>query len=139
MKLQTGIYRHFQNGSLYFVEKLALYHSNGNLVVILHPLYNGSKLPLCRDLSDFDAHVPDDDNNPVKQFRLIYEISSKMMKNFIPGNKIKDWRTGKEYCISHWEEKDSVPRVILTTGQLKSSIALRDFVNNMLYDWHTEE
>lgn len=90
MPIESGIYKHFK-GNLYFVEKLVWDINRGISMVVYYPLYKiEDKEAYCRELFDFKAIVPDDNNNPVERFILINEIPANKMQMFLIGSVVVD-------------------------------------------------
>lgn len=93
MNIETGIYRHYKNGDLYFVEGLEQDADSNDikLRVRYHALYPGTKMPFSRSLESFSETVGlliDKDDEPTKRFTLVQALPVEKMKILLPGTKV---------------------------------------------------
>lgn len=100
--IQTGIYRHYKDGSLYFVEKTFTFKQSGKEdvpSVYYYPLYevsNGDG----RSITDFTGSVEsvsvsdgflggEAERKTVKRFELVKELDPKYLRMLLPGSRVR--------------------------------------------------
>jgi hypothetical protein len=89
--IQTGIYRHFKLGALYFVEGLEMdTDSNSTKFRVRYTaLYPESSFPFSRSLSNFKDKKVGPERRFVERFALVQALPVEKMQMLLPGTMVQ--------------------------------------------------
>lgn len=98
--IQTGIYRHFRRGDLYFMEGIREEAETDRITVLYTALYPhfgstaelfpvGTKLGFCCPLGSLEDVVSDPNNTQTKRFILIQPLPVEKMQMLLPGKVVR--------------------------------------------------
>ena len=107
-EFQPGIYRHYNNGKLYFASEIRENNTSGELCVCYDALYSGTKRGYWKPFSEFGEIKLRENQKPVPRFTLVKALPVEKMQMLLPGKKFnychnRRWRIC-EITEVFWDE-----------------------------------
>jgi hypothetical protein len=119
-RLQTGIYRHYRRGKLYFArEDIEDFdtHVLGVVFDRLYPVCKGTKIAQRVRLDGLQTPTAkDSEGNPISRFTLVHALPVEKMQLLLPGTRVALSEKGPEYRVTtvfEMELEDQGPKIFV--------------------------
>lgn len=86
---QSGIYRHYNNGQLYFASQVRLNHTSGEWIVCYDALYPDARGSYWKPINEFGELMKKSNELFISRFTLVHELPAEKMQMLLSGNRVK--------------------------------------------------
>ena len=117
---QSGIYRHYNNGSLYFASQVRLNHTSGEWIVCYDALYPNAEGGYWKPINEFGEMMHKSNEPSVPRFVLVQELPAEAGQMLLPGKSLyQQYATAITFVVV--EVKEEQGKIIVVSNRIDTN------------------